>query len=180
MWKPIKDFEGYYEININGDVKSIGRIIENSSLKMGRQTIKEKILSQVKGGYKRRYKIVVLNKDGKSNHKLVHRLLAEAFIPNPNNLETINHKDGNGYNNSLENLEWLSGKENTLHYQMSRADKRGVKLHRPTGLYQMRMNYNTNKSIGAYYKTKKEAYESYRQTFFEWFGKYPFAEVLNV
>lgn len=51
----------------------------------------------------------------KSRRVLLHRLLAEEFIPNPNNLDTVNHKDGNKLNNSLDNLEWLSRQDNLYH-----------------------------------------------------------------
>ncbi len=49
------------------------------------------------------------------NWKNLHRLLAEAFIPNPTNLETVNHKDGNKLNNNLQNLEWVSRQDNLYH-----------------------------------------------------------------
>lgn len=61
------------------------------------------------------YKKVTLRKDGVSYNKYVHRLLAENFIPNPNNLPDVNHKDGNKWNNNLSNLEWVTEQENTKH-----------------------------------------------------------------
>lgn len=51
----------------------------------------------------------------KSGWKSLHRLLAEAFIPNPNNYETVNHKDGNKLNNNLDNLEWVTRQDNLYH-----------------------------------------------------------------
>ena len=61
-----------------------------------------------KDGYLR----VTLEKDGKTTTRFIHRLLAEAFIPNPENKETVNHKDENKINNSLDNLEWMTKAEN--------------------------------------------------------------------
>ena len=58
------------------------------------------------------YKFVVLGRNG---DEFLHRLIAEAFIPNPNNLPIINHIDGNKLNNSIENLEWCTHSQNTLH-----------------------------------------------------------------
>ena len=63
----------------------------------------------------RGYHIVNLSIEGKCKTYLVHRLVAKAFIPNPNNYPTINHKDGNKLNNNINNLEWCSYKYNTQH-----------------------------------------------------------------
>ena len=96
-WKAIAGYEGLYEVSDQGRVKS---------LKYG----KEKILKQQKthGGYLR----VFLYKDGHVKMLKVHRLVSEAFIPNPNNLETVNHKDEVKTNNTVSNLEWMSRKDN--------------------------------------------------------------------
>ena len=96
-WKPIAGYEGLYEVSNLGRVKS---------LKYG----KEKILKP--GRTHKGYLHVNLCKDGKAKHSNVHRLVAEAFIPNPNNLQTINHKDENKLNNAADNLEWMSLKDN--------------------------------------------------------------------
>ena len=78
------------------------------------------------GGYYR----VSLNKNGVAIHKLVHRLVAESYIPNPNNLPEVNHKDENKSNNSLSNLEWSSEKNNanygTRNERISKALRKGV------------------------------------------------------
>ena len=61
------------------------------------------------------YENIKLCKNNQTTHKLIHRLVAEAFIPNPNNLLEVNHKDGNPKNNKLENLEWCTDSENKIH-----------------------------------------------------------------
>jgi hypothetical protein len=61
------------------------------------------------------YQIVDLYKNGKGERKKVHRLVAQAFIPNPQKKKTVNHKDGNPENNCVGNLEWATQKENNLH-----------------------------------------------------------------
>ena len=96
-WKPIEGYEGLYEVSDLGRVKS---------LKFGQ----EKILKQQKDGWG--YLQVNLCKDGHTKTLRVHRLVAEAFIQNPNNLETINHKDEVKTNNAATNLEWMSVKDN--------------------------------------------------------------------
>lgn len=59
------------------------------------------------------YKFVNIHNNGKAFHLSVHRAVALTFIPNPNNLSQVNHKDENKTNNNVENLEWMSGKDNT-------------------------------------------------------------------
>lgn len=96
-WNEIEGFP-YYQVSNFGKVKS---------LKFG----KERILkpSKMPNGYLH----VCLFKDGKPNWRLIHRLVAEAFIPNPNSLPCVNHKDENKKNNHVENLEWCDVKYNT-------------------------------------------------------------------
>ena len=96
IWKDIKDYEGLYQISNYGRVKSLG----NS------QKRKEKIL---KPEYSNKdYACVHLRKDGKNKKYRIHRLVAEAFMPNPDNLPCVNHKDENKLNNKVENLEWCT------------------------------------------------------------------------
>jgi len=106
-WKPIRGYEGLYEISDKGQVKSL--IGWNGKRYINR----EKILKPTKTttGY---WKIeLVKNKNRKS--KKIHRLIAIAFIPNPEKKPNINHIDGNPLNNSLENIEWCTQKENVDH-----------------------------------------------------------------
>ena len=103
IWRDIKGFEGLYQISNLGRVKSVGRVIMRVS---SYYTVREKILRVGidKNGYNR----VVLCSAKTLKTFLVHRLVAEAFLPNPNNLLFINHKDENPSNNNVENLEWCS------------------------------------------------------------------------
>ena len=61
------------------------------------------------------YQEVLFSENGKTNQYRTHRLIAETFIPNPNNLRDVNHKDGNKLNNNVSNLEWCSHKDNVAH-----------------------------------------------------------------
>ena len=92
IWKDIKEYEGLYQISNFGRVKSLHG--------------KEKFLKlHLKpDGYMQ----VVLCKNYKTTSRLVHRFVAEAFVPNPNNLVQVNHKDENKTNNYVENLEWCT------------------------------------------------------------------------
>lgn len=102
-WKAIAGYEGLYEVSDLGRVKSLG----NNKSK------KEKILKPLRNTHG--YLHVFLCKDGKAKPSNVHRLVAEAFIPNPNNLETVNHKDEVKTNNTVSNLEWMSRGDNIIY-----------------------------------------------------------------
>lgn len=104
IWKPIKDYEGLYQVSNLGRVKSLERI---DSLGHKR---KEKIFKPRKDKYG--YLRVSLWKDGKGKMVSIHRLVAIHFIPNPDNLPEVNHKDENKENNTLSNLEWCDRKYN--------------------------------------------------------------------
>lgn len=103
-WKPVKDYEGLYEVSNLGRVRSLNWC----------RTGTTKVL--VPGCHSAGYKQIQLHKDGNMRTRCVHRLVAEAFIPNPAKLPQVNHKDLNKANNSVENLEWCTAKENSAHY----------------------------------------------------------------
>ena len=101
-WKDIKGFEGLYAISNYGRVKSLKRICRANTC--GLRTIEEKILSPCVASSG--YCIVVLSKNGAHKSCSIHRLVAEAFIENPENKKEVNHKDECKTNNIFTNLEW--------------------------------------------------------------------------
>lgn len=111
IWKPIQGYEGLYEVSNLGQVKSLKRSVKHS--KRGMRATPCKLLkpSITKTGYPN----VSLCKDGVVAYKSIHRLVAQAFIPNPCGLPQVNHKDGNRANNLLSNLEWVSVSQNVQH-----------------------------------------------------------------
>ena len=108
-WKPVVGYEGLYEVSNWGRVKSI---------KFGKEII---LKQKIKGGYY----YVCLYKNGIVKTYLVHRLVAQAFLPNPDNLPQVNHKDENKTNNSVDNLEWCDAKYNrnygTINERLSKS-----------------------------------------------------------
>ena len=108
-WKSIVNYDGLYEVSANGEIKSVARILKDS--KGNTRVWPERIMKQTKDkdGYFR----VCLSKDGKCTGKRVHRIVAEAFIDNPEKLPFINHKDENKTNNNYKNLEWCNAKYNS-------------------------------------------------------------------
>ena len=100
IWRDIEGYEGLYQVSNLGKVKSLNY----------KCTKKEKILKPFsnRDGYLR----VKLCKEGKRRSYLVHRLVAQAFISNPEDKPQVNHKDEDKTNNKVENLEWVTSKEN--------------------------------------------------------------------
>lgn len=109
IWKDIEGYEGLYQVSNKGRVKSLKRTIKTNNKNHPYNTLSERLL-KLNGGD--RYVSVILYKDGHISAKNVHRLVAQAFIPNPNNYPIINHKDCNGRNNDVRNLEWCTYKYN--------------------------------------------------------------------
>ncbi len=106
IWKDIEGFEGYQISNL-GSIKSLDRYVN------GRSNSKPFRKGKILVGYKEpnRYCKIVINR----SMRYIHRLVALAFIDNPANKRTVNHKDGNKHNNNVDNLEWMTDSENTKH-----------------------------------------------------------------
>ena len=107
VWKDVVGYEGLYKVSDKGNIYSIERITSQGN-KCGGRVLKPRPHS--KG-----YLEVILHKDGKMKQRRIHRLVAEAFIPNPNNFPQVNHKDEIKTNNELSNLEWCDARYNSNH-----------------------------------------------------------------
>lgn len=109
IWEDVTDYEGYYQVSNKGRVKGVERTKMWKGLEI---PIQSKILKE---GNSKGYKKVNLSKDGIKETLKIHRLVAQTFIPNPDNLSDVNHKDGDKANNCVDNLEWITEQGNTLH-----------------------------------------------------------------
>lgn len=103
-WRDIKGYEGLYQVSNFGRVRSLNRMDSIGRQRQGR------ILKPSSNEWG--YPHVVLSKNGKHKTVRVHRLVAIAFLPNPDNLPEVNHKDENKYNNHVNNLEWCNHQYN--------------------------------------------------------------------
>ena len=114
-WKEVVGFEGLYEVSNKGRVRSLDREVPRLG-KYGQPShmvYKGKLIPMwiTDTGYLR----ITLNKEGKKSNHLVHRLVANAFIPNVDNKETVNHKNGVKADNQIDNLEWATRSEQNKH-----------------------------------------------------------------
>lgn len=111
-WKAIDGYEGLYEVSTFGQVRNAKGQILKPYLKHEKYTS---------------YKKVALWKDGKYKQFSIHRLVAQAFIPNENNLPIINHKDEDGTNNLVSNLEWCDRSYNATYGNATKRLKKSIK-----------------------------------------------------
>lgn len=116
VWKPIKGFEGLYEVSNMGRVKSLDRAynLPIEYFPGGKALKKGRIISGNKGD-KHYQQVALFDRQGKKKYASIHRLVAEAFIPNPEGKKQVNHIDGNKQNNNVSNLEWVTPSENIIH-----------------------------------------------------------------
>lgn len=111
VWKDIEGYEGLYQISNLGNVKSLDRKVNAKNNK--KRLIKGTFLKLRFNN--RNYNIVSLYKNNIQEVRFIHRLVAETFIPNPENKPEVNHIDGDKQNNKIDNLEWCTRTENNKH-----------------------------------------------------------------
>lgn len=150
IWKSVVGYEGYYEVSNYGNVRSIGRVVPHkrfgTAFKKGINLIPGK--SGYVGG---QYYSVNLHRNYTAKTSKVHRLVAIAFIPNPDNKREVNHKDANKFNNKLENLEWVTPSENVQHSYDIGVKKKQIGCD--NNLAKLVLNIQT----GIYYESLNEA-----------------------
>ena len=112
-WRPVPGWEGLYEVCCDGRIRSL----------QGRNYLREKSQVLVSG-----YLRVALYQNPRKAFKSVHRIVAEAFIPNPDNKPEVNHKNGIKTDNRVENLEWVTSKENHEHAVKNGFKKDPIKM----------------------------------------------------
>lgn len=145
IWKDIKGYEGLYQVSNYGRVKSF-------------KHNKEKLRKEVKDNMG--YLIVNLSKNGNKKIYKIHRLVAEAFLQNPNNYPQVNHKDENKINNRADNLEWCTAKYNSNYGTRNERMSNTKKEKYPKGNHYMNGRHHTE-------ETKKKIRENQPDISFE-------------
>ena len=153
IWRPVVGYEGLYEVSSYGRVRSLDRYVKGKSYRLH----KGKVLSPGKNS--RGYLSIVLSYNGKHKIITVHRLVAQAFLPNPDNFLEINHKDEDKTNNNVTNLEWCDHKYNVNYGTRNiRAKETAIKNGYWTGL-------SRKESMKKYYQENKDKIKEYRKEY---------------
>lgn len=129
IWYEVEGYEEYHRISNYGRIKVLSRTWKTgSNYSISRQKSEQIITPTMSKGYM----VVTLVKNGKLKQHLVHRMIAKAFIPNPNKFSCINHINGIKHDNRIDNLEWCSVQYNTLHSYM-----KGLQIPKKRGGHNM-------------------------------------------
>ena len=155
-WKNIKGYDGLYQVSNKGRIKSFycNKCIHGNIKNVNRT----RILEPFDNGSG--YLVVGLTKNKKRKNYYIHRLVADAFIENKDNKEEVNHIDFNKKNNSLENLEWVTSRENSIH-AIEKIKKPRFSYKTNTGYHHI--TYRKDKNI--YRVTFNKNNKSYEKTF---------------
>jgi hypothetical protein len=168
VWKDIKDFEGLYQISNLGRVKSLEREYEFGVPKAIKK-LNEKIfnVSLNSNGYP----TIRLSKNNKGKTISVHRLVAEAFINNEDNLECVDHINSDRTDNRVDNLRWCSKQENNRFINRKKkhhtSNKVGVHYYKATNKYRAKIVIDGKENHIGYFKTEQEAADAYDNYVFQ-------------
>ena len=176
IWKPVSGYEGLYEVSNKGRVKSLPRTSSDGKPVIG----KIRKLSVSTNGYLQ----LSLSKNGINTIYRVHRLVAEAFLPNPDKKYAVNHKDETRTNNCVENLEWMSSKENCNYgtrntrlrdqkHEIYQGRRRGVAWHIRHNKWRAALRISKKMLHLGYFDNKEEAYQAFYNKYIEIFGSPP-------
>jgi hypothetical protein len=152
-WKPVVGYEGYYEVSDLGNIRSVRRTLQRGFKGGVTSNIayESKILKPMSTKFD--YLKYGLSKDGKTKSFTGHRIVALSWLPNPENLPQVHHKDHNKHNNAVSNLEWVTASKNV---------KEAIKAGKHHGGFKTGVNHHSGKftdtQIGWMRKLKADGY----------------------
>ena len=155
-FKNIKDYEGLYMINSNGDIYNCKR-----------KNLMKSLICKGNGYFK-----IGLTKNNKQKTYLLHRLIAIHFIENPNNYELVDHIDNNRINNKLDNLRWVDYSGNIRNRTIKRTQDLPRGVYKDYNRYKTCISLNNKQIYLGMFKTVEEASEAYEKKFKEFMNKY--------
>lgn len=162
VWKPIDWIEGIrgtYEISNFGSVRRTSMIRHNHYSNSYQTVHKIREMTPTNNG--NGYMIISFPVGAKKKSCYVHRLVARAFVPNPDNKPEVNHKDHDRANNNVNNLEWVTDKENTnysvplMHHPRNNSNERGIRYRK--GSYEVQIYHKSKRYYVGRFKTFEEA-----------------------
>ena len=156
IWKDISGYEGYYQVSNLGRVKSLNRLTSHGHNRKG------KLLSKIR--HNDGYLHVDLCKNGSVNRISIHRLVAKAFIPNPDNLPEVNHIDEIKHHNMYLNLEWMTSRQNTNYSKNKKAKSKypGISWYKRDNKWRAECQMNGIKYHLGYFDDELEAAKAYQ------------------
>ena len=167
IWKSYPEIAGI-EVSTMGRVRSLDRVVPNGK---GTRLVKGHVLKQKDNGIG--HLQVVITIDGKRTMKVVHRLVAQTFIPNPDNLPEVNHKNGDRKNNNVENLKWCSHSYN-IQYREKFGEALGIPVFAVNlttlEVSRFRSRKEAGRSLGVFYQSINQVIKGrIKQTGGYWF-----------
>ena len=148
IWKDVAGFEGLYQVSNMGSVKRIAHDTTTSNNKILHLPEKKLKPGKLNSGY---LYVQLHDLNGKQHLKTIHRLVAQAFVPNPGNLPIVNHKDENKLNNNASNLEWCTHQYNNVYNDVNKrisATLKGRRAHNAVAVI--------DESTGVIYASKQQ------------------------
>ena len=151
--RPVKGYDGYYEVDENGNIYSLDRTVRVvDGTRVYDKPLKGKRLTPIKKS--NGYLSVGLVRNGHRKIEYIHRIVAEAFLENPNNYNCINHKDEDKTNNFADNLEWCTNEYNLNYGTARKRQSRALKGKKHTQEHNKKISKGVKAYFGSYGKRK--------------------------